>query len=113
MTGPVTIDGRRAVRIASADSSTDLLRRRDDLRPDPAGLGSRRREYVPVLARTTGSRRRRTSLKLLDLREAYPDAAVVTGDAQYEQALARLTGGEAPGQSSPQPTPSPSALSMP
>jgi hypothetical protein len=112
VTGPVTIDGRRAVRIVSADKSMTYYvdaATYDPIRLDWAFNGESTFRFSPY------DRIKETSesLKLLDLREAYPDAAVVTGDAQYEQALARLTGGEVPGQSSPQPTPSPSAVSTP
>ena len=110
VTGPVTIDGRRAVRIVSADKSLTYYvdaATYDPIRLDWAfdGVNTFRFSRYDRIMETAAS------LKLLDLREAYPDAAVVTGDAQYEQALARLTGGAAPGQNSPQPTPS--ALSMP
>jgi hypothetical protein len=106
VTGPVTIDGRRAVRIVSADKS--LTYYVDAATYDPIRLDWTF-EGVNTFRFSRYDRIKETpeSLKLLDLREVYPDAAVVTGDAQYEQALARLTGGEAPGQSSPQPTPSP------
>jgi hypothetical protein len=112
VTGPVTIDGRRAVRIASADGSMTYYVDATTYDPvrldwDLGGITTFRFSVYERIEETADS------LKLLDLREAYPDAAVVTGDAQYEQALARLTGGEVPGQSSPQPTPTPSALSMP
>jgi hypothetical protein len=109
VTGPVPIDGRRAVRIVSADKSLTYYvdaTTYDPIRLDWVLDGESTFRFSPY------DRIKETaeSLKLLDLREAYPDAAVVTGDAQYEQALARVTG-RAPGE--PQPTSSPVATPAP
>jgi hypothetical protein len=112
VTGPVTIDGRRAVRIVSADKSLTYYVDATTYDPirldwDLDGMNTFRFSRYDRIKETA------ESLKLLDLREAYPDATVVTGAAQYEQALAHLTGRTTPGQTSPQPTESASPVSTP